>query len=193
MVGGSRAPNTQTPGKRRYRPPIEDHLSRSAPDLGRPRRRRAPTGDDAAAIQQLYSAGTLTVEAIAERFGTTKAGVYAVLDPATTGGRPNSPRKVKSDGIRRSLRPGEIDQLRRMQAVAAGVRATMPADHPDRRTSREYADLLAGYLAAGLTMEYLAGLVGVSRAALIRRLGRYGHRPMSPSVTDRTIAPLQEP
>jgi transposase len=67
------------------------------PDLGRTRRRPTPTGDDITAIQELYTAGEMTVREIADRFGTTRSRIYEILDPATTGQRPNSPNKNKNE------------------------------------------------------------------------------------------------
>lgn len=97
---------------------------------------------------------------------------------------PPPPRKVTAmpkPRRRVELKPELIDELREMQAVARTVNGAMDSDHPARRVSEQFSAQLAAYVKQGVTVYYLAQVLGVSPGAVNLRLARHGYRKPPPS------------
>lgn len=104
------------------------------------------------------------------------AGVDIPLPPRTPTPPPKAPRP------RLRLKPALVQELREMNAVAATVNGGTPADHPSRRVSEHLSAQLAAYVAQGVTVSYLARVLGVTDNAVSFRLARHGFRQAPPSV-----------
>lgn len=130
-----------------------------------------------------------TLTALAAPLGWTREWVrqrVARAEPAA--GLPDippPPRKVTAmpkPRRRLELKPELIDELREMQAVARTVNGAMASDHPARRVSEQLAAQLAAYVEQGVTVYYLAQMLGVTHNAIFFRLHRHGYRKPPPSV-----------
>lgn len=91
--------------------------------------------------------------------------------------QPLPPRVVKP-----TLTSDQTAELRELAAVARRVNGRTPLDHPDRVVSARLSELLDDYVRrAGMSMNYLARVLGVTQPAVRHRLARHGYRPASPS------------
>lgn len=130
----------------------------------------------------LGEAVSLTKERIRQRArqgDPDAAGIPAFPGPPLRLVQP-PPRVVKP-----ALTAGQVVVLRAMAEVARRVNGRTPLDHPDRRVSERLSALLDGYIReGGMSMGYLARMLGVTQPAIRHRLARHGYRPASPSQAD---------
>jgi DNA-binding NtrC family response regulator len=105
------------------------------------------------------------------------AGIPSFPGPPLRLVRPLPQRVVKP-----TLTDGQIADLRAMAEVARRVNGRTPLDHPDRKVSERLSALLNEHVQRdGMSMNYLARVLGITQPAVRHRLSRHGYRPPSPS------------
>jgi hypothetical protein len=95
---------------------------------------------------------------------------------------PRRDNQMPNPKRRLELKQELIDELLEMQAVARTVNGAMHPENPARRVSEQFSAQIAAYVDQGVTVYYLAQVLGVHHNAIFTRLARHGYRDPAPSL-----------
>lgn len=91
------------------------------------------------------------------------------------------PARTTSGKVWPSLRPGEAEEMRELQAMATRVRGNTAVDHPNRIASERLAEMLADVRLRGVRDREVAEALGITKEAIRFRLARHGYTKNPPS------------
>lgn len=129
-----------------------------------------------------------TLTALAEPFGWTREWVRLRVQRARPAAGlpsvplpPKHPTPTPTPDRRLRLRDEQIAELREMAAIAGTVNGALEPEHSARRVGEHFTAQLAAYVGQGVTIAYLAQVLGVTHGAIASRLARHGYRDPHPS------------